>query len=194
MNRIVTTYADAWRPTTRRLAVAYDAALVLGGSLIVALGAQIAVRLPFSPVPITLQTLAVLMVGALLGSRRGALSLLAYLAQGLAGLPVFAGGASGLAYAVGPTGGYLLGFVAAAYLTGRLTEGRVHRGFAALLSTGLAMAAGNLAIYACGLPWLALYVGRQAVALGAAPFLVGDALKIVICSRWVASAHAETNR
>ena len=116
MNRIVTTYADAWRPTTRRLAVAYDAALVLGGSLIVALGAQIAVRLPFSPVPITLQTLAVLMVGALLGSRRGALSLLAYLAQGLAGLPVFAGGASGLAHAVGPTGGYLIGFVVHRYL------------------------------------------------------------------------------
>ncbi len=81
-----------------------------------------AIQLPFSPVPITGQTMAVLLVGALLGSRRGALAVLAYIAEGLAGLPVFAGGAAGLARLFGPTGGYLVGFVAAAFLVGWLAE------------------------------------------------------------------------
>jgi biotin transport system substrate-specific component len=158
---------------------AYDVALVVGGSLVMALAAQAAIRLPFSPVPVTGQTLAVLLVGALLGSRRGAASVLLYLAQGLAGLPVFAGGASGAAYALGPTGGYLVGFVAAAYVTGWLAErGWDRRAW----STVLAMVAGNVAIYGLGLAWLAVYAGRQTLALGLLPYLTGDAVKVALAA------------
>ena len=174
-----TTYADVLRPTAQWAAWAYDATLVAGGSLIVALAAQVAVRLSFSPVPVTGQTLAVLLVGALLGSRRGAASMLTYLAQGLIGLPVFAAGASGLAYAMGPTGGYLAGFVAAAFVTGYLAERGWDR---SVLRTALAMLAGNAAIYALGLSWLSLYVGPQALALGALPYLAGDVTKLILAA------------
>ncbi len=173
------TYADLVRPAERRMALAYDALLILGGSLLTALAAQISIRLPFSPVPITGQTLAVLLVGALLGSRRGALSMLTYLAQGLLGLPVFAGGMSGLHYALGPTGGYLVGFVGAAWLTGRLAE---HGWDRHVWSAALAMVAGNLVLYALGLAWLSRFVGTKAFALGLFPFLIGDALKIVLAA------------
>jgi biotin transport system substrate-specific component len=173
------TYADVVRPTARELALTYDAALILGGSLIVALSAQLTVRLPFSPVPITGQTLAVLLVGALLGSRRGAMSLAAYWLQGTAGLPVFAGGGSGPAYALGPTGGYLVGFVAAAFVTGWLAERGWDRH---LITAALAMAAGSLAIYACGVTWLSAYVGERALALGLLPFLAGDMFKIALAT------------
>jgi len=173
------TYADLVRPAGRQAALAYDVALVLGGSLLTALAAQIGIRLPFSPVPITGQTLAVLLVGALLGSRRGALSMLTYLLQGLLGLPVFANGMSGLAYALGPTGGYLVGFVGAAWLTGRLAERGWDR---CVWSTILAMVAGNIVLYILGLAWLSRFVGARAFALGLFPFLIGDALKIVLAA------------
>ena len=176
-NMKTTAYVDVLRSTAGRYALAVDAALVVGGSLIVALAAQVALRLPFSPVPVTGQTLAVLLVGATLGSRRGALSLLAYLFEGLIGLPVFAAGASGPAYLLGPTGGYLVGFVAAAFVTGWLVE----RGWGRHVGRAvLAMLAGNAAIHLFGLSWLSLFVGRQAVALGLFPFLVGDVAKIAL--------------
>jgi biotin transport system substrate-specific component len=167
MDRHAITYADVLRPTARWSALAYDATLILGGSLFVALAAQAAIRL------------AVLLVGALLGSRRGALSMLAYLGQGLIGLPVFAAGASGPAYALGPTGGYLAGFVAAAYLTGWLAERGWDRGIGTAL---LAMLVGNVAIYALGLSWLSIYAGTQALALGLLPYLAGDALKLALAA------------
>jgi len=170
-------YADILRPTVRRSAWLYDAALVLAGSLLIALSAQVAILLPFSPVPVTGQTLAVLLVGALLGSRRGSLAVLTYVLQGLAGLPVFAGGAFGLARLLGPTGGYLVGFVAAAFLVGLLAE----RGWDRRVSTtAAAMTLGNLVIYATGALWLAAFVGGldQALAMGVAPFIPGDLLKI----------------
>lgn len=179
MDRHAITYVDVLRPTARWSALAYNATLILGGGLFVALAAQAAIRLPFSPVPITAQTLAVLLVGALLGSRRGALSMLTYLGQGLIGLPVFAAGASGPAYALGPTGGYLVGFVAAAYLTGWLAERGWDRGIGTAL---LAMLIGNVAIYALGLSWLSIYVGTQALALGLLPYLAGDALKLALAA------------
>ncbi len=162
---------------------------VVAASLLIALGAQVRIPLPFSPVPVTLQTFAVLLVGAQLGSRRGALAVLAYLAQGLVGLPVFAGWSGGVAHLLGPTGGYLLGFVAAAYLTGFLFE----RGWGArLLTAGAALLAGNVAIYALGLPWLALYVGAgRALALGLAPFIVGDVAKVVGATVLLHTAHAK---
>jgi len=162
----------------RRNALLYDAALILGGSLFIALSAQISIQLPFSPVPITGQTFAVLLVGALLGSRRGSLAVLAYIAEGVAGLPVFAGGAAGPARLIGPTGGYLVGFVAAAYLVGLLAERGWDRRIGA---TAAAMVLGNLVIYTIGALWLATFVGglAQAVKLGVVPFIPGDVLKIV---------------
>ncbi|WP_457632448.1 biotin transporter BioY [Oceanithermus desulfurans] len=156
---------------------------VLAGAGFVALLAQVALPLPFTPVPVTLQTLGVLLVGAALGSRLGAQALGLYLAAGAAGLPVFAGGGAGVGWLAGPTGGYLLGFVAAAWLAGRLVER-----FAAdrrPLAAFLAMLAASAAIYAFGLAglagWTAL-AGRPVslpglLALGFYPFVLGDLLK-----------------
>ena len=102
-------------------------AIILGASWIIAISAQITINLPFSPVPITGQTLAVLLAGLILGKNLGAASVAAYLAQGAAGLPFFAGGKSGLATLFGPTGGYLFGFLAAVYIVGMLSELRFKR-------------------------------------------------------------------
>jgi len=170
---VCATYADILRPRARRLAWLYDLTLVLGGSLLVALSAQVAFPLPFSPVPVTAQTLAVLLVGALLGGVRGGVSLLLYLGQGVAGLPVFAAGGAGVAYFLGPTGGYLLGFVAGATLTGLLAE----RGWDRRIATTLmAMLLGIAAIYATGLAWLALFaVTDNVLAAGLYPFMPGAA-------------------
>ncbi len=155
-----------------------DLALILLGSVVVAACAQISI--PLQPVPVTGQTLAILLVGMALGSRRGALALLAYLAEGAAGLPVFAGGQSGLAYMAGPTGGYLLGFVAAAWLVGWLAE----RGFDRNLFTTLAaMAAGNIVIYFFGVLWLQTLIGLDKALIGGVyPFLIGDALKAILAA------------
>jgi biotin transport system substrate-specific component len=174
-----TTYADILCPSTRQKALAYDAALVIGGSLFIALCAQFTIHV--GPVPITGQTLGVLLTGLLLGSRRGSLSVLAYLAQGIAGLPVFApGGAPGLARLVGPTGGYLLGFVAAAYVAGLLAE----RGWDRRPATALlAMLTGDAIIYAFGLPWLTLFVGVENVLpVGLYPFVIGDLAKAFLAA------------
>ncbi|GAB4408185.1 MAG: biotin transporter BioY [Anaerolineae bacterium] len=174
------TYADVLRPTARSHAFLYDLGLVLSGSLFIALSAQFAVPLPFSPVPVTGQTLAVLMVGVLLGSQRGSLALLTYLAEGALGLPVLAGGAAGLARLTGPTGGYLIGFVAAAYLVGWLAERGWDRRFETTL---LAMVLGNAIIYTFGLLWLARFVGAERVlALGLWPFVPGDVGKILLAT------------
>ena len=157
----------------------FDAALIVVFSALVALTAQ--VEIPLRPVPITLQTLGVLLTGALLGSSRGVLALLLYLAEGAVGLPVFAGGMSGVAYMLGPTGGYLVGFVVAAGLVGWLAE----RGWDRRPAwTVLAMVAGNLAIYVFGVVWLAVLLGdlRTALVQGALVFVIGDLIKIVIAA------------
>ena len=173
------TYADVLRPSARRRALTYDLAWVVGGSLFIALCARVTIPLPFTPVPVTGQTLAVLLIGVLLGSRRGVLCLLAYLAEGALGLPVFAEGA-GLAYMAGPTGGYLVGFVVAAYLTGLLAE----RGWDRRAGTTLlAVLLGNAVIYAFGLSWLARFVGSERVlAVGLMPFIAGDLLKALLAT------------
>src|SRR3989338_6477176 len=115
-----------------------------GGSLLVTLGAQVSLPLPFSPVPVTGQTFAVLLLGATLGARRGAAALLLYLAEGAAGLPVFApGGLPGVARLAGPTGGYLLAFPAAAFLVGRLAE-KLPRRWWTWLGAALGAGAGSL--------------------------------------------------
>ncbi len=168
------TLADAVLPQGKLLR---DTLLVVGFSLLLAGASQVAIPLPFTPVPVTLQTLAVLLTGMALGWKRGALAVLAYLGQGFVGLPVFAGGSLGVAHLFGPTGGYLVGFVAAAALVGLLAERRFDRRPS---TTVLAMVAGTMVIQLCGAAWLSLYVGAAAaVAQGVVPFLVGDALKVV---------------
>lgn len=174
------TVADLVRPRRKDLSWLYDLTLVLGGSIVIALCTQIAIG---GPVPVTGQTFAVLIVAALLGSRRGALCVLAYWAEGAAGLPVFALGKAGLVVFSGPTGGYLVGFVGAAYLVGLLAE----RGWDRRVGTTvLAMILGNLVIYTSGLAWLFCLIhllgrplgGGGVLAIGLYPFLAGDALKI----------------
>jgi len=154
--------------------------MVVGFSILVACSARIAIPLPFTPVPLTAQTLAVLLSGAVLGSRRGALSLMMYLVYGAIGLPVFAGGKAGLDHLFGPTGGYLWGFVAAAFVTGLLAE----RGWDRKAVTAfLAMLLGNVVIYLCGLPWLARYVGYERVLIaGLFPFIPGDLIKLALAT------------
>jgi len=154
-----------------------DILLVVGGSLCVAGMAQVRIPLPFTPVPITGQTFAVLLVGAVLGARRGAASLVLYLIMGLLGLPFFAGGASGMAYLLGPTGGYLIGFVVAACLVGLMAARGMDRRIPSAL---LAFLAGEIVIYLCGVSWLSVFLGiRHAIAAGLLPFLLGDAIKLV---------------
>ncbi|ABX03804.1 MAG TPA: biotin transporter BioY [Herpetosiphon sp.] len=168
-----------------------DLALIIGFSLFVALTAQIAIPLPWTPVPITGQTLGVLLTGAILGPRRGALAILLYLVEGLAGMPVFAGMTSGLAKLLGPTGGYLLSWPLAAALVGWLAQ----RGWDRRIPTALAMFCfGNILIYAIGASWLNIYkdtFGQISVMwAGVYPFLPGDALKIVIAALVLPGAWA----
>ncbi len=172
------TYADVLRPSVKRYALLYDFVIILFGSLFIALSSQLAINLPFSPVPITAQTLAVLLMGIILGSRRGGLCLLMYLSAGGIGLPVFANGASGLVYMFGPTGGYLMGFLIAAFVIGWLAE----RGWdKRIVTTFFAMFIGNAIIYLFGLSWLSFFTGIDKVfALGLYPFVIGDILKIIL--------------
>jgi biotin transport system substrate-specific component len=153
-------------------------ALILLASWIIGVSGQLSIALPFSPVPITGQTIIVLLTGAFLGKNRGAGAVGLFLAQGAAGLPVFAGGKSGLAVLVGPTGGYLFGFLAAAYIVGCLTELRYER---SILYTAISLLVGNAIIYTFGLIWLVRFVGEsQVLSLGLYPFILGDAIKIIL--------------
>ncbi len=154
-------------------------ALVLGGAAFVGVAAQIAIPLPFTPVPLTLQTFAVLLVGAALGSLRGVLSMGLYALMGVVGVPWFAQGSSGFSSA---SFGYIIGFIVAAFIVGRLAE----RGASttALRSAGL-MVMGNIAIYTVGVIWLKFAISvdwATALSLGVVPFLIGDALKIVLAA------------
>lgn len=167
-------------------------AIILGTSWVIAISAQITVNLPFSPVPITAQTLAVLLAGLYLGKNLGAASIAAYLAQGAAGLPFFAGGKSGLATLLGPTGGYLFGFLAAAYIVGMLSELRYKR---SLFQASSTIIVGNVIIYIFGLFWLARFVGEsQVLQLGLYPFLIGDLLKILLAIVLVGGSSALLSR
>jgi biotin transport system substrate-specific component len=162
--------ADVFAQTWARSLV-----LVVGGAAFVGLSAQIAIPLPFTPVPLTLQTFAVLLTGAALGSLRGVLAMGLYAVVGIAGVPWFAEGSSGFA---APSFGYILGFIAAAFIVGRIAEHGATR--SAGRTAGL-MIVGNLVIYAIGVTWLKFAIGADwatAVALGLTPFLLGDAIKI----------------
>jgi len=159
--------------------------LVLSGSALIALAAQVRIPLPFSPVPVTGQTFAVLLVAAALG-RLGLASVIAYLIEGAVGLPVFQGGTFGVATIVGPTGGYLIGFALAAALVGSAAE----RGWDRHLATALAaMLLGEVAIYACGLAWLARFpLPVPLVEAGLLPFIPGDVVKMVLAALALPSA------
>lgn len=163
-------------------------ALMVAGALFIALTAKLVI--PLSPVPITGQTLGVLLVGGALGSKRGGFSTLLYVVMGFF-LPVYVGPPQGIAHIIGSTdghlvlgatGGYLVGFVVAAAVVGRLAELGWDRNFVGAVA---AFVVGNLVIYAFGVPWLMLATGLNingAVAGGLTPFLVGDGLKIVVAA------------
>ena len=153
-------------------------ALILAGTLLISLAAQVRFYLPGNPIPVTGQTFAVLLAGGALGFRRGMASTTIYLLLGLVGLPVFAGGRNGLEVILGASGGYIVGFILAAGIVGRLAELGWDRN---LFGSVGAMLLGSAVVYLVGVPWLAI-AARQpmgwALANGLEPFLLGDALKI----------------
>ena len=150
---------------------------VLAGIALLTASAHI--KIPFYPVPLTMQTLIVLGIGMTYGVRLGGATLLGYLSAGFIGLPVFAGGA-GMAYMMGPTGGYLAGFFAAAVVLGALAERGWTRSWA---TAAAAMLMGNVIIYLLGVGWLTSLIGwEKAVHFGLLPFLYGDALKLIIAA------------
>jgi len=161
--------------------------LIVGASLVTALAAQIAIPVPWSPVPITGQTWAVLLCGAVLGARRAFLAQALYLLEGAAGLPVFAGFSAGAAVFAGPTGGYLVAFPLAAAVTGLLAERGWDRRFLTMVA---AMLLGSVVIFTLGLANLSRFVpGDQLLAAGLLPFLPGDLVKsslaaLVFPSAW----------
>jgi biotin transport system substrate-specific component len=166
-------------------ALARDAALVVGGAGLTGLAAQFSVHTPLTPVPFTLQTLAVLLTGAVLGSARGALSMVVYLLAGVAGVPWFAGHAHGWG---GPSFGYVVGFIVAAGVVGELARRGNDR---QVLSTVGLMTMGTAIVFAFGATWLGadLHVSAQrAVDLGVTPFLVGEALKLAVAGLVLPSA------
>jgi biotin transport system substrate-specific component len=158
-------------------------ALILAGTLLIALAAQLRFYLPNNPlIPVTGQTFAVLLVGGALGFRRGIASTVLYLLLGLIGLPVYSGGSHGIEVILGGRGGYVVGFILAAAIVGRLAELGWDRN---LLGSVGAMLLGSAAIYAVGVPWLAIAAKLPldaAVATGMTPFLVGDVLKLALAA------------
>ena len=185
--------------TPLRGSVARDAALVLGAVVFIAASAQVAIPLPFSPVPLTGQTFAVLLMGAALGPTLGLSAAALYMALALAGLPVLAPTADGVhvtgaALFSHPTLGYLAGFMLASFLVGRLAE----RGYSRTpLRVAATMAVGNVAIYALGLLWLGFVTGgtpSQLLAWGLLPFLLGDAVKVALAAGLLPAAWSLTKR
>lgn len=169
--------ADLLPAATATRARVRDAALVAGGAVLTGVAAQLALPIPGSPVPVTGQTFAALLVGTALGARRGLASLALYAAVGMAGVPWFAEGKSGPG---GATFGYVLGMLLASVVVGALARRGGDRG---ALRTAGTMAAGLAVIYAVGVPYLALSTGisfGQALAVGMVPFLIGDVLKAAL--------------
>ena len=186
------------QPTTRVRAIVRDVLLVVGFALLTAAAAQIEIQLGFTPVPLTGQTFAVLLSGAVLGMRRGALSQLVYWMAGLTGLPFYSGGAGGWKSGTGATLGYLVGFIVAAGAIGYLAEKKQDRNFATSLP---AMLLGSTLIYTCGAAWLTTYLNigfatgeTNAIALGVAPFLVGDVIKALLAAACTTGVWAAINK
>ena len=165
----------------------FDALCIILGSVFVGLSSQFTIYTPWSPVPISGQTFAVLLTGSVLGAKRGGLSMALYLAGGVMGLPVFAGGTGGAAVLLGPSAGYLAGFIPAAMAVGALAENGFDKRWYTLLT---AFTVGQAIIYACGISRLAAFVDvQQVLKVGVLPFLIGDAIKaglamILLPSAW----------
>jgi biotin transport system substrate-specific component len=175
---------------------AWTVAITVGFALLTAGAAQVRIPLPFTPVPITGQTFAVLLSGAALGATWGGASQLLYLLMGAVGLPFFAGGESGLSYVTGATGGYLIGFIVAAAAIGYLAEHRQDRTVAAAIPAFLT---GNLLIYSIGVPWLynsveSITTGEAALSAGFIPFIAGDIVKIVLAGLLLPTAWKLVDR
>jgi biotin transport system substrate-specific component len=171
-----------------RVGLRADAAVVLAGTALIAAAAQLSIPLPFTPVPITGQTFAVLLVGAALGTARGLAATLLYVLLGIAGAPVYADQAHGWTVFTGPTGGYLVGCLLAATVAGRLAEQRWDRRFSSAIG---AMLTGNALVYAIGLPWLAASLGtglEKTLELGLYPFVLGDMLKLYLAAALLPTA------
>lgn len=165
------------RDQVAAMSAARQVAMVIGASLFVALCARLWVPLPFTPVPLTLANFGVLVVGILLGSKRGFAALAVYLAQGAAGLPVFSSaGPGGIAQLLGPTGGYLLAYPVAAFLAGWIAE----RGAGQFARFVMAALAAEVVLFAGGLAWLAVLThgATQAMNFGLYPFLFAEIIKI----------------
>jgi len=163
-------------PLSPRLSAAANLCAVLLGTALLTASAKL--QVPFWPVPMTMQTLVVLVIGMAYGSRLGAATVALYLAEGFMGLPVFAGPTSGPAYFAGPTGGYLAGFVAAAWLVGALAERGWDR---SVLRVAVAMTLGHTLILGMGVAWLATLVGiEKAIAAGLLPFVSATVLKTAL--------------
>jgi biotin transport system substrate-specific component len=165
-----------------RPAVHTEALAIAAGAALIALAAQVSIQLPFTPVPITGQTFAVLLVGASLGTTRGGSSALLYVLIGIAGAPVYAHGASGWAVITGASGGYLVSYPLASALTGFLAERQWDRRFSSAIG---AMLTGNVLIYLVGLPWLAvvLHTGlEKTLEYGLYPFVPGDTFKLYLAA------------
>jgi biotin transport system substrate-specific component len=178
-------------PLSPRAGLARRLVGIAAGTLVVAIAAQVAVPVPFSPVPMTLQPLAVLAVGGLLGGAGGVAALIAYLALGAVGLPVFAGGSGGALHLLGPTGGYLLAFPVAAGLTGALIADR-----SGVLRTLAACAIGMVVIHLGGVAQLAL-LGADASAafrVGFVPFFTGDLLKVGLAAAIILGVRSRIRR
>ena len=172
------TVADLLRPSEKSRAGIYDLTLIFAGLIFIGLSAQLAIGFP---VPITGQTFAVLMIGALYGARLGSMCLVSYILAGAVGVPVFSNFGSGVLFLSGPTGGFLFGFIAAAYVVGLLAERGWDR---RVWTTILAMVLGNLVLYAFGLLWLFCLMGfnTKVLAMGLYPFIPGDILKIALAA------------
>lgn len=172
--------ASSGRTLVEPRGAAYVFAALVLGSLAIAVSAQLAIDVPLSPVPITGQTFAVLLIGAAYGSRLGALTVLTHVAQGAAGAPVFANGTGGWIILEGPTGGYIVGWIAAAFVVGWLAE----RGWGRNpFTTAAVMVLGNVVIYIFGVAWLQKFTGFDAVwELGVRPFLAGDLVKLLLAA------------
>ena len=174
------------------LDTARAAGLVVGFSLLTALAAQIVI--PIGPVPITAQTFAVLLTGALLGSRLGAMAMVAYLIEGASGLPFFYGGHGGIQHLLGPTGGYLVAFPAAAFITGAFAEHGWDKRF---LTAAAAMAIGSLLILLAGWAWFSVVMRTAPAAafgLSVAPHIIGDIVKILLAAALLPTGWKLLNR
>lgn len=168
------------KSSIRSINLLKKAIIVLSFSLFTAVSAKIRILLPFTPVPITGQTLAVLITGTILGSRMGTLSILIYLLAGIAGIPLFSGKSAGMAYLLSPTGGYLIGFLIAAYVMGKLAERGSDQ---SIISCIPMMLLGELIIYTFGLLWLVHFVPMDKLLMtGLIPFIPGDLIKLALAS------------